>query len=73
LRTRTSGPYLHIQFHAELDPTLTLVAAHEIVVSAEDRIRAEFPSADIIIHPDPSGRAEPHGHEDFEPRTQQGA
>jgi cation diffusion facilitator family transporter len=66
LRTRTSGPYLHIQFHAELDPDLTLEAAHTIVVAAEERIRAEFPTADIIIHPDPKGRAEPHGHEDFE-------
>ena len=68
LRTRTSGPYVHIQFHVELAPTLTLEAAHKIVVAAEERIRAEFPTADIIIHPDPRGRAEPHGHEDFERR-----
>jgi divalent metal cation (Fe/Co/Zn/Cd) transporter len=66
LRTRTSGPYLHIQFHADLEPTLTLEEAHKILVAAEERIRAEFPTADIIIHPDPSGRAEPHGHEHFE-------
>jgi cation diffusion facilitator family transporter len=66
LRTRTSGPYLHIQFHAELDPDLSLEAAHRIVVGAEERIRAEFPTADIIIHPDPKGRAAPHGHEHFE-------
>jgi ferrous-iron efflux pump FieF len=68
LRTRTSGPYLHIQFHADLDPALTLEAAHKIVVAAEERIRAAYPTADVIIHPDPSGRAEPHGHEDFERR-----
>jgi len=66
LRTRTSGPYLHVQFHAELDPDLTLEQAHKIVVAAEERIRAQFPTADIIIHPDPKGRAEPHGHEHFE-------
>lgn len=72
LRTRTSGPYLHIQFHADLDPTLTLVEAHKIVVAAEERIRAEYPTADIIIHPDPRGRAEPHGHEHFEPRARAG-
>lgn len=69
LRTRTSGPYLHIQFHADLEPQLTLEEAHKIVVAAEDRIRAEFPTADIIIHPDPRGRAEPHGHEHFERAT----
>ena len=68
LRTRTSGPYVHIQFHVDLAPTLTLDAAHKIIVAAENRIRAEFPTADIIIHPDPRGRAEPHGHEDFERR-----
>lgn len=68
LRTRTSGPYVHIQFHVDLAPTLTLEDAHKIIVAAEDRIRGEFPTADIIIHPDPRGRAEPHGHEDFERR-----
>ena len=68
LRTRTSGPYVHIQFHVDLVATLTLEAAHKIIVAAENRIRSEFPTADIIIHPDPRGRAEPHGHEDFERR-----
>lgn len=70
LRTRASGPYIHIQFHAELDPYLALVEAHAIVVEAENRIRAVFPTADVIIHPDPKDKAEPHGHEDFEPRSQ---
>jgi ferrous-iron efflux pump FieF len=69
LRTRSSGPYVHVQFHADLDPGLSLEEAHKIVVAAEERIRAAFPTADLIIHPDPKGRAEPHGHEDFEPRT----
>ncbi len=68
LRTRASGPYMHIQFHADLDPTLSLEEAHRIVVAAENRIRARYPTADIIIHPDPRGRAEPHGHEHFERR-----
>jgi cation diffusion facilitator family transporter len=65
LRTRMSGPYIHIQFHADLDPDISLDAAHKIVVAAENRIRAEFPAADVIIHPDPGDRAEPHGHEFF--------
>ncbi len=69
LRTRASGPYMHVQFHADLDPDLTLEQAHKIVVAAEERIRAEFPAADIIIHPDPMGRAAAHGHEDFEQRN----
>lgn len=70
LRTRSSGPYMHIQMHVELDPTMTLERAHHLIVGAEQRIRTSYPSADIIIHPDPRGRAEPHGHEDFEERRQ---
>jgi ferrous-iron efflux pump FieF len=61
LRTRASGPYIHMQMHVDLDATLTLEAAHEVIVAAEKRVLAEFPSADIIIHADPRGRAEPHG------------
>jgi ferrous-iron efflux pump FieF len=61
LRTRASGPITHIQMHADLAPELSLEAAHQIVVAAEKRILADFPTADIIIHPDPRGRAEPHG------------
>jgi cation diffusion facilitator family transporter len=61
LRSRASGPFVHLQMHMELDPTLTLDEAHRIVVAAEWRILAHFPAADILIHPDPEGRAEPHG------------
>ncbi|MBX3480762.1 MAG: cation transporter [Caulobacter sp.] len=61
LRTRASGPYVHIQMHADLDPDLSLEAAHQIMVAAENRVLEAYPAADIIIHPDPRGRAEPHG------------
>jgi cation diffusion facilitator family transporter len=61
LRTRASGPYVHIQMHADLDPTLTLVQAHKVIVAAEKRVLEAFPAADILIHPDPRGQAEPHG------------
>jgi cation diffusion facilitator family transporter len=61
LRTRASGPYIHIQMHVDLDADLTLEAAHEVIVAAEKRLLAAFPSADILIHADPRGRAEPHG------------
>jgi ferrous-iron efflux pump FieF len=61
LRTRASGPYVHIQMHLDLDPQLSLEAAHKVIVDVENRILNDFPSADILIHPDPRGRAEPHG------------
>jgi cation diffusion facilitator family transporter len=65
LRTRASGPYIHIQFHADMEPSLTLETAHRVVVACEARIRAAYPGADVIIHPDPLGKAEAHGHEYF--------
>jgi cation diffusion facilitator family transporter len=61
LRTRASGPYVHIQMHVDLDPELTLETAHQVIVAAENRVLDAFPQADIIIHADPRGRAEPHG------------
>ena len=59
LRTRMAGAVLMIQMHVDLDPGLTLVAAHDIVVEAEDRLRAAFSGADILIHADPRGRTRP--------------
>ena len=61
LRTRSAGPVTYIQMHADLDPEMSLEAAHRAVVAAERRILEAYPAADIIIHPDPRGRAEPHG------------
>lgn len=61
LRTRASGPYIHMQMHADLAADISLAEAHTIMVEAETRLLAAFPSADILIHPDPRGRAEKHG------------
>lgn len=61
LRTRASGPVVHVQMHVDLDPELSLEDAHKVVVAAEKRVLEAFPAADILIHPDPRGRAEPHG------------
>ena len=61
LRTRASGPTVHIQMHVDLDPEMSLENAHREVVSAERRVLESFPDADIMIHADPRGRAEPHG------------
>lgn len=69
LRTRASGPVWLIQMHIDLDPKLTLEKAHNIVVEAEDRILAAYPHADILIHPDPKGRARAHGGAYGEPAS----
>nr|WP_295110766.1 cation diffusion facilitator family transporter [uncultured Caulobacter sp.] len=61
LRTRASGPYVHMQMHADLAADISLTEAHTIMVEAENRLLEAFPAADILIHPDPRGKAEPHG------------
>jgi len=53
LRTRRSGQTSVIQLHLDLEDLLPLAAAHAISREVEARIRAEFPSSDIIIHQDP--------------------
>ncbi|MEM6625765.1 MAG: cation diffusion facilitator family transporter [Pseudomonadota bacterium] len=65
LRTRAAGPIIHIQFHLDLPPTMSLAEAHQVMVACETRILAEFPGADVLIHPDPIGVAEPHGGDFF--------
>lgn len=65
LRTRAAGPLVHIQFHMGLDPHLTLSEAHSILVQCERRLLSTYPAADIIIHADPHGEAEPHGGDFF--------
>lgn len=59
LRTRVAGSTLMVQMHVDLDPKLTLVEAHDLVVAAEKRVLAKYPSADIIIHADPAPSHEP--------------
>lgn len=60
IRTRQAGPWILIQMHVEMPPDLTLDAAHRIIIAAEKRLLEAYPNADIIIHPDPKGMAEPH-------------
>jgi len=60
VRTREAGPWILIQMHVEMNPDLTLDEAHRIIIAAEKRLLDVYPNADIIIHPDPKGVAEPH-------------
>jgi len=54
LRSRQSGQIKVIQLHLELADELPLIEAHRISTAAEERLRREFPFADIIIHQDPA-------------------
>jgi len=65
LRTRASGPHVHIQMQLDLDDDLSLFEAHEIIISAEARMMEAYPAADIMIHPHPSGCHKLHGNSVF--------
>lgn len=62
LRTRASGPIIHIQAHVDMAPDMRLREAHAHMVDAERRVIAEYPGADILLHPDPHEEAEDHGN-----------
>lgn len=64
LRTRASGPHVHMQMHAEMAAGIALSEAHEIITAAEQRVLTAFPAADVTIHPDPEGCAH-HGNSRF--------
>lgn len=65
LRTRAAGPYVHIQMQLDLDETLSLERAHDIVIAAETRLMSAYPAADILIHPHPAGCGQYHGNAVF--------
>ncbi|GAO40507.1 putative cation efflux protein [Sphingomonas changbaiensis NBRC 104936] len=64
LRTRTSGAHDFAQFHAWVDPNMTIAEAHDVVEAAEQALHAAFPGAEVLIHLDPEGQIDRAGHHD---------
>jgi ferrous-iron efflux pump FieF len=62
LRTRSSGTRDFAQFHIWVDPAMTVAAAHDAVEEIEDRIKAEFPDCEVLIHLDPEGQVDEPGN-----------
>ena len=60
LRTRRAGAREAIALDIELDPSMTLAAAHAVGQAVEAAILSAFPRAEVMIHLDPHGVA----HED---------
>src|SRR5918994_1944804 len=58
LRTRRAGADVFIELHLELGGELSLEQAHDIAHEVEERIRAAYPAADIIVHQEPAGLAD---------------
>lgn len=61
LRTRTSGAHDFVQFHAAVDPRMTVAEAHKVMDELEERIGREFPGVEVLIHPDPVGLVDETG------------
>ncbi|ANY18921.1 Ferrous-iron efflux pump FieF [Tsuneonella dongtanensis] len=61
LRTRTSGAHDFAQFHAAVDPAMTVAEAHRVMDELEAQIEAEFPGVEVLIHPDPEGLVDETG------------
>jgi ferrous-iron efflux pump FieF len=59
IRTRSSGIAQFIQLHLELDENLSLGEAHTISEQVESDVKQHFPRAEVLIHVDPHGIAEP--------------
>ena len=53
LRTRISGTRWFVQLHLELPNEMPLSVVHDLCEQVEAAIRAEFPQAEVLVHPDP--------------------
>ena len=67
LRVIEAGVHLHISLDIEVDPSLSLVAAHDIALLVEKTLLRVAPGAEIMIHIDPEGALEDSRHETLEP------
>jgi ferrous-iron efflux pump FieF len=61
MRTRTAGNRDFVQFHVSVDPEMTVAQAHQVMDEIEEKLLAEFPSLEILIHPDPEGLVDETG------------
>ena len=57
-RTRRAGSHEFAQFHMEVDPKLTVAAAHDIVERVERALHDVFPRVETLIHLDPEGHVD---------------
>ena len=55
LRTREAGGIRFIECHLELDPAMSVQAAHDVTDAIEAELVDRFPEAEILIHQEPAG------------------
>lgn len=59
LRTRHSGSYRLLDVHVTFDGNMHLSRVHAVCDELEQKIRREFGTFDIMIHPEPAGSHQP--------------
>ena len=57
-RTRRAGACDFAQFHMEVDGSMTVGAAHDMVEAMEATLRTAFPKVEVLIHLDPEGHVD---------------
>lgn len=62
MRTRSSGVHDFCQFHAWVDPNMTVLEAHRVMDEIEEKLMQEFPGVEVLIHPDPEGHKDDLGY-----------
>ncbi|MGF6773539.1 ferrous-iron efflux pump FieF [Paraburkholderia sp. GAS199] len=55
IRTRNGGDRIFVEFHVEVDGSLSVEKGHEIGDNAEKAVRRLFQSADVTAHLEPAG------------------
>jgi ferrous-iron efflux pump FieF len=55
LRTRNGGDRVFVEFHVEVDGSLTVREGHEISDVAEKAVQRLFTAADVVAHLEPAG------------------
>lgn len=55
LRTRSSGERIFIEFHLELDGSMSLNRAHDVTEEIEKILYDAFPKSEVLIHQEPAG------------------
>jgi ferrous-iron efflux pump FieF len=68
MRTRSDSDRYFIELHIEMDAEMPLSKAHDVSEEIVNLIRKEFPSADVLIHQDPTGHHEERLDEQIENR-----
>jgi len=58
MRTRYDSDHIFVELHIEMEPGITLAAAHEITDAITTDIMKAYPHADVLVHMDPEGLEE---------------